>query len=80
MALFDHGKPRDFLLFVRNFSMTIKASVTLTAGAKIQYLCILICGEALHQFGVLCAEVEISIPETLSSAILGLGVYFFSCL
>ena len=35
MALFDNGKPEEFLLFVRNFSMTLEASGTLAAGANI---------------------------------------------
>ena len=38
MALFNKGKPEDFLLFVRNLKMTIDASGTLTANAKLPYL------------------------------------------
>ena len=35
MALFDNGDPEEFLLFVRNFQMTLKASGALAASAKI---------------------------------------------
>ena len=34
MALFDNGEPEELLLFVRNFNMTLKASVMLVAIAK----------------------------------------------
>ena len=32
MALFYNGDPEEFLLFVRNFKMTLRVSVTLAAG------------------------------------------------
>ena len=38
MALFDNGDPDEFLLFVCNFQMTLKASGTLADSAKIQYI------------------------------------------
>ena len=76
MALFENDKSGEFLLFFRNFNMTIEASGTLRDDAKIQYLCKLVCGEALRQFGILPAEVEIASPETFSSIILGLDTYF----
>ena len=34
MTLFDNGDPEEFLLFVRNFNMTLTASGTQEAGAK----------------------------------------------
>ena len=34
MSLFENGKPEEFLLFVRNFNMTLAASGTLEAGEK----------------------------------------------
>ena len=46
MSLFDNGEPEEFLLFVRNFNMTLAESGTLEAGAKIPYLCTLVCREA----------------------------------
>ena len=36
MAFFDNGDPEEFLLFVRNFNITLVASGTLTTGAKNQ--------------------------------------------
>ena len=36
MALFDNRDPEEFLLFIRNFNMTLEASVTLKYGANIQ--------------------------------------------
>ena len=57
--------------------MTLKASVMLTSGVKIQYLCTLVCGEALHQFDTFYYEVGSDTPENLTSIILGLGAYFF---
>ena len=63
MSLFDNGKPEKFLLFVRNFNMTLAASGTLKSGANFQYLCTIVCVEALRQFESLSANVEIA--ETL---------------
>ena len=48
VALFDNVDTEEFLLFVRNFNMTLEASVILTAGAKIQYLRIIVCGDDLQ--------------------------------
>ena len=50
MALFDNGEPEDFLLFVQNFKMTLKAFWTLVASAKLQYICMLLRGETLSWF------------------------------
>ena len=38
--------------------MTLAASWTLEAGPKYQYLFTLVCGEALHQFDLLSADLE----------------------
>ena len=57
MSLFDNGEPEEFLLFVRNFNMTLSLSGMLEEGAKYQYLHTLVRGEALHQFGLLSADV-----------------------
>ena len=72
MALSNNGEPEEFLLFIRNSNMNLKMPGALNAGAKIQYLCTLVRGEALHQFGTLSAT-----SENLESIILGLGTYFF---
>ena len=44
MALFDNGESEDFLLFVKNFNMPLKASVMLNSGTNIQYLSMLVHG------------------------------------
>ena len=56
MSFFENGDPEEFF-FVLNFNMTLAASGTLEAGAKYQYICTLVCGEALRQFDLLSAEV-----------------------
>ena len=76
-TLFDNGNPEEFLLFIQNSKMTLKASGTHKYVVNIQYLCTLVSRKALHQFYALSAEVESSILETLLSIILGLGMYFF---
>ena len=45
MALFDNANPEELFLFIGDFKITLKVSVTLAAGAKIQYLCTLIRGK-----------------------------------
>ena len=77
MALFDKDKPEEFLLFVWYFQMIIEASVTLAAGAKFQYIFMLVCGEALCQRDTLSVEVGSTTIEHLNLNILGLGTYFF---
>ena len=73
MVLFDNGDPEELFLFIRNFNNTLKASGTLLDGAKIQYLCTLLCGEALQKFDTFYAEVGSMTSENLKSDILGLG-------
>ena len=58
MSLIYNGKPEEFLFFVRNFNMTLAASGTLEAGAKVQYICTIIWGEALLQFDLWSDDVE----------------------
>ena len=41
MAFFDNKEPEEFLLFIRNFNMTIEVYVILKYRAKIQYICTL---------------------------------------
>ena len=50
MSLFDNGEPEEFLFFMHNFNINIAATGTLETGMKIQFLNILFCGDALHQF------------------------------
>ena len=77
MALFDNDKPKEFLLLIWNFNITIKALVMLKVGANIQYLCMIVRVEALRQFGMFFAEVGSATPENLPFIILGLGKYCF---
>ena len=58
MSLFDHVKPEEFLLFVRNFQTTLTATGTLVVEVKVQCLCTIVCGEAVHQFDVMYSDVE----------------------
>ena len=50
ITLFDNSKYEEFLLFVRNLNMSLESSGMLKAGANIQYLSMLVRGEALRQF------------------------------
>ena len=77
MALFDNSELEEFLLFIRNFQMDLKASGTLAAGAKIQYLHTLVCGEALRQIDTLSTEGRSITSKDLESTNLVLGTYFF---
>ena len=56
--------------------MTLQASGKLAASAKIQYLCTLVCGEALRQLDKLSVDIGIMTTEHLKLIILGLGTYF----
>ena len=75
MYLFDNGDREEFLLFVRNFNMTLAASGTLEAGAKIKYLCNLVRGDALRQFDLLSADVESTQTINVDEIIKGLAQY-----
>ena len=77
MSLFDNGEPEEFLLFVRNFNMTLAASGTLEVGAKIRYLSTLVRGKVLIQFDLLSADVEIRQTLNVDDIIKGLAQYFF---
>ena len=72
MVLFDNDEPEEFLLFIRNFNMTLEAAVTLHTAANIQYICMLVSGEALRQFDTLSADVESGTPLKSQDIILGL--------
>ena len=76
MALFENNEPEEFLLFVRNFQMTLEDSGGIATRAKIQYLCTLLRGEALHQLDMLSVEVGITTTRHSNCIILGLGMYF----
>ena len=75
MYFFDHGKPEEFLMFIRNFSMTLAVTGMLEMDAKIQYLCTLVRGEALHQFYLLPADAENTKTLNVDYYIKGLALY-----
>ena len=77
LALFDNGDPEEFLLFIRNFNMTIDASEKIVPSAKIKYFCMLVHEEDLCRFDMFSTEVGSTTSENLKSIILGLGTYFF---
>ena len=58
MSLFDHGDPKELLLFVQNFQMTLAATGTLETEAKVQYLCTLVHGKVLRQFDLVSADTK----------------------
>ena len=57
--LFDHVKQEEFLFFMRNFRMTLAATGTLEAEAKVQYLHMVVREESLRQFDLLSADAKI---------------------
>ena len=58
MSLSNHGDTDEFLLFVINFQMTLAATETLEMEKKVQYLCTLVCEEALCQFDLVSADAK----------------------
>ena len=56
--------------------MMVEALGTLTASAKLQYICTLLHCEALCQFDNLCAQVGSTTTPHISQITLGLGMYF----
>ena len=67
---------RSLFLFVQNFQMTLAAKGTLETEAKVQYLCTLVCGEVLHQFDLLSADVKyIDTPLDVDYLLKGLAWY-----
>ena len=62
MYLLDNDNPEEFLLFVSNFNTTLAASGILEAVTKVQYLHMLVRGEALCNFESLSSDVESKTP------------------
>ena len=58
ISFFDHDKMEQFLLFIRNFNITLSSTGTLETDGNIQYLCTLVHGEMLHQFDLLYVNAE----------------------
>ena len=80
MALLNIGNPKEFLLLVHNFNMSLEVSVTLQAGAKAEFFCTIFCREVLHQFDLLFENIGSSTPLTLEAIILVFCAYIFFCL
>ena len=76
IVLFDKSESEEFLLFIKNFQMTLKSSVILIDDRNIQYICTLVRGEALHHIDTLSSEVGSTNSEHLKYIILVLGMYF----
>ena len=76
MSFFDNGEKEEFLLFVRNFNMTLAASGTLETVANIQNLRTLVFSEALCQFDSFSAEVKSTDTLDVEYIIKGLAFYF----
>ena len=76
-AIFNNGKTEEFLLFIRNFQMTLETARAIAAGSKIRYIGMLVCDETPHQLGTLSVEVVSTTSENLKPIILYLGTYFF---
>ena len=76
MSLFEHGHPEEFLLFMQNFNMTLTSTGTLNMDSEINNLCTLVCGEVLHQFDLLYADVENTETLNVDYYIRGLSFYF----
>ena len=76
IALFYNVNIEDFLFFIFNFNMTLAATGMLNKDAKMQYLCTLLCGEALHQVDLLYADVENTEILNVEYYIKGLALYF----
>ena len=65
MALLDNGYPEEFMLFIRNFKMTLVVSGTLGTDVKVQHICTFVRVEALRQFDLLSCDVEGKNPLTV---------------
>ena len=76
MSLFEHGHPEEFLLFMKNFNMTLTSTGTLNMDSEINNLCTLVRGEVLHQFDLLYADVENTETLNVDYYIRGLSFYF----
>ena len=79
MYLFEHGKPKEFLLFVRNINTTLVATITLETDEKVKYLHTLVRGEALHQFDLLSADMENTDTSSAVEYLLKGSAWYFPC-
>ena len=59
ISFFDYGELEEFLLFIKIFLMNRGAMGTLETEAKVQYVCMLVRGEALSHFDLVSADAKI---------------------
>ena len=64
-------------MLINDFQRTLEASGTLTDGANIQYLCMLVRGKVICQIDMCSDEMVSTTSEHLKSTILVLDTYFF---
>ena len=72
ISLFANVDPEKFLLFVSNFNMTLAASGTLEAGAKMHYLRTRVQRETLRQFVLFSSDIESTQTLNVDDIIKGL--------
>ena len=77
MTFFNNSDPEEFLLFVINFTMSIQDLGILTASAKLQYLCTLLCGEALRKFDTFYDQLGSTNTAHVSRIVLDVDMYSF---
>ena len=78
MSLFDNNDPKEFLLFLQNFQMTLESSGDISASAKIQYLHTLLRGKVLHQLDTFSVEMVSTTTTHLNYIIFGFRYVIFS--
>ena len=77
MVIFKNKKLEYFLLFHHNLNIMLGTSRAITEGVKMQYLCMLLCGETLREFERLCAHIGHTNSAHLKLTISGRGTYIF---
>ena len=77
MALFDNCNLEEFLLFVQNFKIMLKALGTLAASANLQYLRMILCGKVLCKVDALSDHLGNTNTTHLNLIVFGLGMYLF---
>ena len=75
--LFDNGDTEEFLLFQRNYQITIESTGSITMGEKIQYVHTWLLGEYLLGYETLYKQTGNSNTTHLNQILFGLGTYFY---
>ena len=77
MATFEHIQPEELLMLLNNLKTAVDGTGTVTVAGKINYLCKILCGEALQEFNELTSHnsgMENSHLKHIQEGLLG---YFF---